>query len=172
MNAFVAYSLPILGLKTGVHHYKFEIDGSFFALFEDSPVEAAQIQVDLQLDKRPDMLLLDFLLEGYVHAECDRCTANIKLPISDERQLIAKYGEENDEESEDEVVFIQRDRSEFNVAKYIYEFIVLALPITNTYDCENDEEPPCNFEVLKYLKNDSNEDNPDSPWDALKGLNN
>lgn len=117
------------------------------------------------------MLLLDFTLEGVVKAECDRCTAMIDLPIEDERQLIVKFGEEA-METEDEVVFILREAPDFNVAKYLYEFVVLALPITNTYDCENDAQPPCNFEVLKHLSPDSETGKSNSVWDSLKDLNN
>lgn len=170
MNAFVAYSIPIQGLKIGIHHFKFEIDSAFFRHFEESPVQEGEVQFDLALDKRPDMLILDFGLKGKVRVECDRCTAWIHLPIADERQLIVKYGEAEGEE-EDEVVFIGREASEFNVAKYLYEFTVLALPITNTYDCQSEPNPPCNFEVLKYLGNESKEQKPDSVWDALKGIN-
>lgn len=170
MNAFAAYSIPIQGLKVGVHHFKFEIDSAFFRHFEESPVQEGAIHFDLQLDKRSDMLILDFKLKGYVKAECDRCTALIKLPLHDERQLIVKYGEAEGEE-EDEVVFISREASEFNVAKYLYEFTVLALPITNTYDCQSEPNPPCNFEVLKYLSSISGEPKPDPVWDALKGIN-
>ncbi|MBV6441493.1 MAG: DUF177 domain-containing protein [Haliscomenobacteraceae bacterium CHB4] len=170
MNAFVAYSIPIQGLKIGIHHFKFEIDGAFFRHFEDSPVQEGDIHFDLQLDKRPDMLILDFKLKGHIKAECDRCTAQINLPLEDERPLIVKYGEAEGEE-EDEVVFISREASEFNVAKYLYEFTVLALPITNTYDCQSEPNPPCNFEVLKYLESISGEQKPDSVWDALKGIN-
>lgn len=169
MDALVAYSLPIQGLKTGVHHFKFEVDSAFFAQFEGSPVQDGNVHFDLNLDKRPDMLLLDFSLEGSVKTECDRCTATIDLPIEDERQLIVKFGDAAGE-SEDEVVFISREASEFNVAKYLYEFIVLALPITNVYDCENDSAPPCNFEVLEHLKTDNPEENPDSVWDSLRDL--
>ena len=171
MNAFAAYSIPIQGLKFGIHHFKFTIDGAFFRHFEDSPVEEGEIQFELQLDKRPDMFILDFELEGYVKAECDRCTAVIDLPLKDARELIVKYGEPEDAVEEDEVVFISRDVSVFNVAKYLYEFTVLALPITNTYDCQSDANPPCNFEVLKYLSNDTDAQKPDSVWDALKGIN-
>lgn len=169
MNAFVAYSIPIQGLKIGVHHFKFEIDSAFFRHFEEAPVQEGLITFDLQLDKRSDMLILDFGLRGYAKAECDRCTALIDLPLEDARQLIVKYGEAGEEE-EDEVVFISREASEFNVAKYLYEFTVLALPITNTYDCQSGPNPPCNFEVLKYLSSESEEQKPDSVWDALKGL--
>jgi len=169
MNAFVAYSIPIKGLKVGIHRFKFTVDSAFFSHFEDAPIEEGEIQFDLQLDKRPDMLILDFDLKGYVKAECDRCTATINLPLKDSRELIVKYGEAEGEE-EDEVVFIHREASEFNVAKYLYEFTVLALPITNTYDCQNDPNPPCNFDILKYLSNESETQKPDSVWDALKDL--
>lgn len=169
MDAFVAYSLPIQGLKTGVHQYKFEIDSAFFASFEASPVEDGKVLFDLTLDKRHDMMLLDFELSGHVKAICDRCTATIDLPISDERQLIVKFGEA-EAEVDDEVVFIHREASEFNVAKCLYEFVVLSLPITNTYDCENDPEPPCNFEVLDHLKaNEIAEDEP-PVWESLRNL--
>lgn len=171
MDAFVAYSLPIQGLKTGVHHFKFEVDDAFFAQFEDSPVTSGKVLFDLELDKRPDMMLFNFLMEGAVKAECDRCTASIDLPIENEQQLIVKFGEEAMETEDEEVIFIYRDAPAFNVAPYLYEMVVLALPITNTYDCENDAEPPCNFEVLKHLKTASDEGKTSSVWDSLKNLN-
>ena len=171
MNAFVAYSIPIKGLKVGIHHFKFTVDSAFFSRFEDSPIEEGEFRFDLQLDKRPDMLILDFELSGHVKAECDRCTAMIDLPLNDSRELIVKYGEADEaEEDDDEVVFIHRESSEFNVAKYLYELAVLALPITNIYDCQNDPNPPCNFDILKFLNHEADAQKPDSVWDALKDL--
>ncbi|MBX2890814.1 MAG: DUF177 domain-containing protein [Saprospiraceae bacterium] len=170
MNAFVAYSIPIQGLKFGMHRFNFKIDSVFFSHFEGSPIKDGNLHFDLQLDKRADMLVLDFVLSGTVEAECDRCTATIDLPLEAERQLIVKYGESEGDE-EDEVVFIGRETSDFNVAKYLYEFTVLALPITNTYDCQSEPHPPCNFEVLKYLSNNADEVKTDSVWDKLKGIN-
>jgi len=168
MNAFVAYSIPIMGLKFGIHQFTYAIDTGFFSHFDGTPVEKGLVHFDLVLDKRPDMLILDFGLHGYVEEICDRCTAPIHLPLEDERQLIVKYGEAEGEE-EDEVVFISREASELNVAKYLYEFTVLALPITNTYDCQADATPPCNQEILKYL-NQNPDDTPTNPiWEALKG---
>ncbi len=169
MNAFVAYSIPIKGLKQGLHQFKFKIDSAFFALFEGSPIEVGEIDFLVDLDKRSDMLLFDFELSGYVETECDRCTATINLPLEDTRHLIVKYGDAEGE-TEDEVVFIHPETSEFNVSSYLYEFVILALPITNSYDCQNDAQPPCNFEVLKHLSQDEDGDNPPSVWDALKDL--
>jgi len=53
MDAFVAYSLPIQGLKTGVHHFKFEVDSAFFAQFEDSPVEHGKVLFELNWTSGP-----------------------------------------------------------------------------------------------------------------------
>jgi uncharacterized protein len=169
MNAFVAYSIPIKGLKQGLHQFKFSVDSAFFALFEGSPVETGVVDFDVSLDKRSDMLLFDFELSGYCKAECDRCTAQINLPLEDSRQLIAKYGDDEGE-AEDEVVFIDREASDFNVAKYLYEFTVLALPITNVYDCQDEPNPPCNFEVLKHLGTEDDDEQKPSVWDELKNL--
>jgi uncharacterized metal-binding protein YceD (DUF177 family) len=167
MNPFVVYSIPIQGLKTAIHTFRYELDRSFFEKFEDSPIADCTLRYQVQLDKRPDMLVLDFELEGTVEASCARCAADIHLPIEGERQLIVKYGDAEGE-TEDEVVFIHREASEFNVAPYLYEFAVLALPITNTYDCQSDEHPPCNFEVLDYLKNESSVGS-NAIWEVLKG---
>lgn len=171
MNAMAPYSIPVLGLKAGVHHLKYALSGTFFRHFEGSPIGEAEIDVNLTFDKRPDMLLLDFELSGRIGAVCDRCNADIHLPIQDSRQLIVKYGDAEGE-TEDEVVFISREASELNVAQYLYEFSILALPITNTYDCQSDPNPPCNFDILKYLKKDTEEQKPDSVWESLKGFNN
>ncbi|MBU6343179.1 MAG: DUF177 domain-containing protein [Bacteroidetes bacterium] len=168
MNAFVAYSIPIMGLKIGIHLYQYNLDAGFFSHFEGTPVQSGQVQVNLTLDKRPDMLILDFTVKGYSDVACDRCTAQIHLPLEDQRQLIVKYGEAEGEE-EDEVVFIHRESAELNVAKYLYEFTVLALPITNTYNCQADAIPPCNQEILKYLNQNPDEGQSNSIWDALKG---
>lgn len=168
MAAFTPYALPILGLKVGTHSYQYVLDDAFFALFEDAPIQHAHILVDLKLDKRSDMLLLDFATKGRFQTSCDRCTATIMLPIEDRRTLFVKYGDAEGEE-EDEVVFISREASHFNVAKYLYEFSVLAMPLTNVYDCQSEAQPPCNRDILSYLNPD---DTPvstrESVWDALK----
>ena len=115
------------------------------------------------------MLLFDFGLTGHASAECDRCTAQINLPIEDSRRLIAKFVDD-DVEEDDEVVFIHREAAHFNVAQYLYEFVVLALPISNVYDCQDEPNPPCNFEVLKHISNEEAEKKPSSVWDELKNL--
>lgn len=170
MNVFSAYSIPIQGLKVGVHHYHYSIDGAFFRLFEDAPIGEAAIDFAVTFDKRSDMFLVDFVLQGTVGVICDRCTAPINLPLGGEFELIVKYGESDGVVENDEVVFIPREVSHLNLAKYLYEFSILALPITNTFDCQSLAEPPCNFEILKFLKTEEEEQKSNAIWDALRDL--
>ncbi|MBK8556095.1 MAG: DUF177 domain-containing protein [Lewinellaceae bacterium] len=172
MDPFTPFSIPVLGLKIGMHNYQYVLDGSFFRHFEDSLIDVSEVRCTLELEKRSDMLVLDFVLEGWAEAVCDRCTATIKLPIVNEKQLLVKLSEEEDVEEEDEVVFISREVSHFNVAPYLYEFSILALPITNIIeDCENLQDPPCNQEILRFLKPEDGPDDENSVWDVLKDLN-
>lgn len=170
MDPFSAFSIPIQGLKTGMHRFEYTLDREFFRHFEGSPIEEGKVEVALQLDKRPSMLVLDFVLNGYSHATCDRCTAPIQLPLQDERQLVVKYGDAEGEDDSDEVVFLSREASALQIAPYLYEFSILALPITNTYNCQDDPNPPCNFEVLKFLKENSDSGKSNPLWDALHDL--
>jgi uncharacterized protein len=169
MNPFVAYSIPVQGLNLGAHEFKFSVDSAFFALFEDSPIATGQVDFEVFLEKRSDMLLFDFEFSGHVGAVCDRCTAEINLPIEDSRSLIAKYTED-DVDEEEEVVFIHREAAHFNLAQYLYEFVILALPINNVYDCQDEPNPPCNFEVLEHLGHEDAEEDKTSIWDELKNL--
>lgn len=171
MDGLVNYSLPIQGLGEGIHEYRFDVDALFFKHFENAPVAKSDIEVFLTLDKRSSMLVLDFEFYGTVRTECDRCLAEIDLPIEGTPQLVVKFSEE--EEPEDaEVIFMHPEAEELHVARFIYEFIVLAIPMIRVYDCELDEPRVCNLDMLDRLeKAEEPQDEPESDnplWDALK----
>jgi uncharacterized protein len=167
MDHFSEYSIPILGLRDGEYRFEYQLDRSFFSRFDDSPIGEAESAVILHLEKRTSMMILDIDLEGWVASVCDKCTAPIQLPIQSETELVVKHSETPGED--DEVVFIHPATSHFNVAKYLYEYTVLALPIVSAYDCENDDPLPCDMEVLNKLNQVKPDDDSDNPFlDALK----
>lgn len=178
MGNLKEFSLPIKGLKNGVHEFNFNIASDFFKKFENTPIEKGDFDVHLTFDKRDSFFELVFDIEGTIGTECDRCTADISLPVSDSQYLTVKYSIEEREEDA-EVVYISPEASEFNVAKYIYEFICLAIPFHKAYDCENDDPRPCDFDVLNRINSDTtpsvqDEKNTQSekknPFDDLKNL--
>lgn len=168
MDPLNVYSIPVRGLNTGTHQYEFSLDWRFFQLFENSPVKQAAIDVEVILEKKNDHLQVEFLLEGSVEAQCDRCLAPISLPIESQQWLIVKYGE--DKEDEAEVVYIHREEPRWNVAQYLYEYSLLAMPIQNVVECEEMEPRPCDMQMLERLKPKEDDDDDNPLWDQLKNL--
>lgn len=175
MDALRPFVIPISGLHLGQHEYRFEVGKEFFDSFEDPVVTDGEFVVDLLLDKRSRLLVLDFEVEGAEFTQCDRCLNPIHLPVSGEYRLYVKFGE--GVEDEPDVVFIEEGAIELDVSQFVYEYISLSAPMVKVYDCDNDPEPPCNFEVLAKLEaaeetDDEEEDNGDlGPWSELKKWN-
>jgi len=164
------FSIPVRGLKSGVHQYNFHLDSTFFEEFSKAPIGESDVNVKLDFDKRPDMFVLDVDVQGTVKTECDRCLADINLPVEGQYQQIIKL---SDHESEvDEVVYLPVETTEINVAKYLYEFVGLSVPMMKIYDCQNDNPPPCDQAVLARLaaeeKDKQTTKNP--IWDELNKL--
>lgn len=172
MDALIPYALPVKGLGVGIHRFDFKIDQLFFEHFENSPIQEADIDIQLDFDKRIDMYVLDFRISGTVKTECDRCLAAIDLPLENEQQLIVKFSHEPGDE-EAEIVYVSPDIEQFNIAQYIYEYVVLSMPIIKVYDCQDNDPLPCDKEMLERLEAREEEDAAPNPiWDELRKLTN
>lgn len=156
MNALKEFTIPIYGLAIGSHLFHFDIDSEFFTHFENSQIDKGNFKVNLVLDKRSDLIILSFHIAGSIDVECDRCLMEIDLAIEIEEEQILKFSEE--ENFEEEVHFILVDRHELNVARYIFEFIHLNIPLVRRRDCEESNYKDCDKEVLKYLIDDTEEE--------------
>lgn len=174
MDGLVSFSLPIQGLRDGVHEFHFDIDREFFQSFEGAPISEGKLELTLTLEKRPSIMVLEFDFSGVVQTECDRCLAGINLPIEGIQRLVIKYSEE--EQMEDaEVIYIHPEAQELQVARFAYEYIILAIPMIRVYDCEDEHPRPCNMEMLSLLEDqgvsESEEEDTDNPiWQELKKL--
>ncbi|MDZ7877798.1 MAG: YceD family protein [Saprospiraceae bacterium] len=144
------YTLPIQGLKNGIHHYEYVVDAEFFTHFEGAPIQNAHFDVSVELDKHDSFFELSFDFEGFATTDCDRCTALIRLPFGGSEKLIVKRTQEEIDEDSD-IVFLSPDAHEFNMAQYVYEFICLSMPFNKTYDCDSDNPKPCDTDILRRL---------------------
>jgi len=156
-----------------MHSFAYEVDRVFFATFPDSPVQEAAIQLAVQLDKRPNLLVCEFSFSGTVVTPCDRCLATIQLPVQGHNRLLVKYGEAEDDPEDEDVVYIPRETSLWNIAQFVYEYILLAVPMIKTYNCTEDDPPPCDLVTLARLESAPATEASEAPernpiWDALK----
>ena len=169
MKELETYRLSLKGLRNGINTFEYELGPTFFQVFKQQLINDAFINLKLFVDKRDELMILDMEHTGYMVTPCDRCLENIKLPLEGKKQLLVKFvpvGKEEDAE----VIYLKAESDFFNPAPYMFEFIVLSIPMVRRYDCEQDEESPCSEEVLRHLKPKESEIN--SPiWEELKKLN-
>lgn len=158
MDYLDQYEIPIQSIQNGLHHFNFEVDQAFFSCFEETPIKEGFYNTELVLDKRDNEFLLNFEIEGFFKAPCDRCLAEIEIPAKIKKLIWVKYSMDGEKEANDEdIIFIAEDDEGFNVGSLLYELIVLSIPMVMRYDCENDENPKCDFKVLAYLDKGSKE---------------
>ncbi len=174
MRALTHFSLPLKGLKDGIHHYQFRIENDFFQKFEKSIVKQGSFEIEIELYKKSNHIEVDFVIEGRMRTECDRCLADINLPVLGDHKLIIKYTVD-EINFEEEVWSITYDTHELNLDKAIYEFINLSVPLIKKYDCDLEDPVPCNFkakDVLDYVEeSDDEDDDEENPFaKALKNI--
>jgi uncharacterized metal-binding protein YceD (DUF177 family) len=162
------YILPFSGLSLGKHLYHFDIDAKFFTEFDYTEIEQASINVDLTLDKQERMLVFDFVIKGSINVICDRCLDNFDFIIDKQERLIVKFGEEFGEEADD-IIIIPESENQIDISSYLYEYIILMLPIKKTHPEDENGNTMCNPDIIKKL-NELSKPEPDSRWDSLKGL--
>lgn len=143
------FSLPYLGMKDGIHTYYFDIGDDFFKEIDHSPVTRGRFTTKIVFDKQPGVSEMDLFIDGHVDVICDRCLSSIQLPVSGQFHLYVKLG--NEDIDEDEVIYIKEGTSRLDMSQVLYEYICLSLPLSNTYDCDEEDPKPCDQEMLDKL---------------------
>jgi uncharacterized protein len=167
------YSIPFTGLKLGKHQFEYAINDSFFDEFEYSLVKKADLKCLLELDKQETMLLLNFHITGAIFANCDRCLAQYPQPVEIKEQQIAKFGDAETDDADDEIIVLTKNEHEIDISGLIYEYINVALPLTAVCDDEGNT-PYCDKEMLESLNklsvNNEEDEQVDPRWEALKKI--
>lgn len=166
------YSIPLTGLKNGIHHYNYNVDGTFFRDYPSSQIDECNVYIDLSFEKKNRLFILVFEISGAIATDCDRCGEAFDLPLFSRQQLFVKQGEQKVEElNEDDVVWISESETLLELDDMIYEFVHLSLPVSRRHIDNKDGTPGCDPENLKYFDLDAKYDSIDPRWDALNKLN-
>ncbi|ANF51098.1 DNA-binding protein [Chryseobacterium glaciei] len=170
MDKLRNYDVSFSGLKTGKHQFKFEIDKTFFQLFDtEQEFTNPKISVDVLLDKHTTFLEFEIKIDGIVELVCDITNDSFDHPIENEIKVLVKFGEEYDD-SEEDVITIPTSDHAFNVAQLIYENVALSIPMKKVSPNISNED----LEILEKFspKETEEEEEPQSDprWEALKKL--
>ncbi|MBA3900358.1 MAG: DUF177 domain-containing protein [Bacteroidetes bacterium] len=162
------FMIPYIGLSQGEHRFEYKINELFFEELGYSEMKQGLFKINLDLLKQSSMMTLNFEIKGESTVTCDRCLDEFILPIEAEQKLFVKFGDETHEET-DEIFILSRNEQELDVAQFIYEYIILAMPPVFTHP-----EGECNPEIEKKLEElkpkNNNNDDIDPRWDILKNL--
>ncbi len=161
MDKLRDYSIEFVGLKDARHEWNFNLDSTFFELLESTVIEDGKFSCKVLLDKTATLLTFTFEINGEFVSFCDDCLDELVVPISANGKLYVKFGEEYEEQTE-EIIVIKRDENQINIAQYIYEFIVLSMPMRVVHPEDSNGNSTCNAEMMSklshYLVSEINED--------------
>lgn len=175
MKPFKEYDIQFVGLKLGKHHFDYQIDKKFFEDFEFDEFNDVDVKVDLVFEKKSTLLELDFTASGIVNVNCDTTIEPYDQAIEDDFNLVVNFGEEYNDEDEN-ILIIPHGEFEINVAQYIYELIILAMPIKRIHP--GIEDGTLKSEILtkleelspKNLEEQKESEEIDPRWNTLKKL--
>jgi len=164
------FIIPFAGLKQGRHDFSFPIENKFFKSFDYNDFNNAKIIIHVELIKKATMLELYFKALGKVNVLCDVSIEPFDLEIKTESNLIVKFGNSNENIS-DEIIYIPEGSHKIDVTQYIYETIVLSLPLKKIHSGVKDGT--FQNEILRKLKElepklEKQTIGNDSRWDKLK----
>ncbi|GGG37347.1 DNA-binding protein [Bizionia arctica] len=175
MKQLKEFTIPFVGLKQGKHHFEYQIDNAFFEHFEYEDFNDSSVKVDVIFNKKETLLELNFKISGFLNINCDITNEAYNQEISNEFNLIVKFGEEfNDEEID--ILILPHGEYEINIQQYIYEYIVLSIPTKRIHP--GVEDGTLDSEILKKLEelspklkeNKEDEEETDPRWNTLKKL--
>ncbi len=162
------YTIDVKGLSDGEHTFNFPVEDRFFSIFPNEDTNEGTLEVIITLNKEVNTMVMGFNITGNVKVKCDRCLEYIDLPIETEETLFFRFGEEYIETDTD-TICIPFTRDVVNVAQYIYDFIMLAIPLKRVHPDKNGEST-CNRDMLNCINNIEQNNHIDPRWDKLNHL--
>jgi len=143
MGILDAYKIDLLSRDLKGKTFEWDIDDSFFAEI-DGLVKCGSVHVNAECFSAGTIIKFMIHSVGTVIVPCDRCLADLELRIETEDELSVKLG--NDYSDDGDCVIIPEAEGYIDLAQFIYEFIVLSMPIT----CQH-EPGKCDDAMMQTL---------------------
>lgn len=144
MSVFSAYDIDLESLNEGVHSFRYELDDSYFAAIDADEVRKGNLVADVTVTTRLGAYEVDFHVAGEIFVTCDRCLDDMPLAVDADDHMRVKLGPELGEDGE--VLVLPEQEPVLNVAWFLYELIVLSIPIKHVHPAGG-----CNKEMAEKL---------------------
>lgn len=174
MKQLSEFLIPFIGLKLGKHQFEYQINKEFFEDFHFDDFAAAVVKVNATLDKKNTFMELSLRHKGTVNVPCDLTGEPFDLEIKGKLNLVVQFGEQFNDDNE-ELLILPHGEHQIDVKQYIYEMIVLSVPVKKVHPGVKDgtlKTPALDklneltFKEQKEIKKEE----VDPRWDKLKKL--
>ncbi|NDV45453.1 DUF177 domain-containing protein [Paludibacter sp. 221] len=146
MSKFEQYNIILKGLPESPVVKEFVLDDVFFKKIDSPEVQKGNVKAKVTIRKKENNTFeLLFDLDGVILIPCDRCLDDMEQPITYKENLLVKFG--NAFSEEDEMVVVPELEGAINIAWFLYEFIILNIPIKHVH-----QPGLCNKSMISKLK--------------------
>ncbi len=145
MSKFKPYNIDLRNIGSNVQVFEYNLDDEYFAKIDSEEVSKGNVKAVVRASKRISTYELEFELEGQIKIPCDRCLDDMEQSIKHAETIAVKLGADYAEE--ENVVIVPESDSSINIAWFLYEFIILNIPIKHIHPAGE-----CNKTMLDQLK--------------------
>jgi len=131
MSKFELYNVVLKDINNETRIIEFELDDAYFKKIDSPEVQRGNVKAKVSVQKKLSTFDIQFVLDGSIIIPCDRCLDDMEQPIHYKEKLQVKFGDKFAEE--DEIVIVPESEGAINVAWFLYEFIVLNIPIKHVH---------------------------------------
>ncbi|MDR0370650.1 MAG: DUF177 domain-containing protein [Prevotellaceae bacterium] len=184
MPKFEQYNIPLKDMKSEKQSFEFNLDDVFFKKIDSPEVQRGSVKATVNVKRISEVYELLFDLDGVIKLPCDRCLDDMNQLVRYKDKIQVKLGVDFSEEGE--IVVVPEKDGVINIAWFLYEFIVLNIPmkhvhpsgecnktmagklkkhLTRQKDDEDDFDDDMDEDETAY-----NEDYTDPRWDILKNI--
>ncbi|MDZ7845495.1 MAG: DUF177 domain-containing protein [Owenweeksia sp.] len=171
MRSLKEFDIPFIGLKLGEHVFDYQLDTAFFDHFEYRDFNTAKLKARVEMLKKENSLELFFRITGSVNLPCDITNELFDLPLDDEMRLVIKFGEEYDD-TQEEVLILPQGEHRLNIAQYLYELTVRAVPLKRVSPAvqKGEKGQKIREQLTSERPEEALKEEIDPRWDKLKDL--
>ena len=186
MSKFEQYNIVLKDIADETRVVEYDLDNAYFKKIDSPEVQIGNVKAKVSIQKKMDAYELKFDVDGTIVIPCDRCLDNMEQAIHYKDRLLVKFG--NSFSEEDEIVIVPETEGAINIAWFLYEFIVLNIPmkhvhaagecnktmvvklrkhITRQKDDDDDDNSSLEFEDEDFT---ADEVQTDPRWDSLQNI--
>lgn len=165
-------AIALNGLSSGKQRFSWQAGKEFFETFDNSDIQRASIEVEAEVVKSLEKIDIDLSLKGLLTVPCDRCLADLDVPVDETLALEVRFGEAQaqTDDSGKEILNLDPDAETIDLDQVVYDTACLAVPMHRVHG-----DGQCDPSVIRHLASDADLPNvggspEDSPFAALKGL--